>query len=344
MPVIKHDKIRHLLVYLIFLVAAFSLWLLKALNEEYDSYISVKVEVVGLPEGVELDLQEELMIEANVYGLGTSLVEYEFGEPVTVTVYYSDFNDNDGALSLPLSTLKNRIGNALGPMSLSLQHFREDSLKVNIRKRCRNLLAETAVDVKPAEHYEIKKIDIEPANVQVTAPPSFFVGRKSIEYNPVMCHGLMKDTTFVVDTLGSQVFKNGKYVDIATLQLCIHVDVEPLCVCTVKIPLERVNFPANKIKSFNAGYIYNIPDSVIVGYEISEDSLGVAPRGAFRAKVDYNNIAISGKGCTIPVVLDSFPGCVDPRSVTIEPSVLELIPSNVGNIFQFPIDFNLSFQ
>ena len=182
MPFISREKLRQSLVFLIFIAVAFSLWLLKALNEEYETDITVEVAVTGLPPGVELDVDDksQMQMQVAVHGSGTALIGYMFGDPLKIEVDYSEFNDNNGSLSIPVSQLKNRVSSKLNSYT-TLVHFKGESFGVEIKRKLKNLPISVVADLKPAPGYEIKSVKTETEHLLVSAPPSYYSWLKNIE-------------------------------------------------------------------------------------------------------------------------------------------------------------------
>lgn len=323
MPFISREKLRQSLVFLIFIAVAFSLWLLKALNEEYETDISVEVTVAGLPPGVELDVDDksQMQMQVAVHGSGTALIGYMFGDPLKIEVDYSEFNDNNGSLSIPVSQLKNRVSSKLNSYT-TLVHFKGESFGVEIKRKLKNLPINVVADVKPAPGYEIKSVKTETEHLLVSAPPSYYSWLKNIEVGSVACSDIASDTVFELSVISSK-----KYVDIDQKSVKLMVDVEPLATVEKKIPLVFVNLPYDVVGDVKS--VYDTPDYVSVKFEVSKENFDKAMSDSIVAEVDLRVLEANEV-----IKLKTVPEYVIGGEYTLKPSCVEIAPKKIDYLIK----------
>lgn len=332
MPSEEKNRMRNFLVFMVFVLVAFSLWMLKVLNEKYETDITVAVAVTGIPEGVELDVEEdgvELLVYVEDYG--SKLLKYMFGDSPEVTVDYSEFKDDNGRLSIPVSLLENRVVSSLH-QSTELQHFQNEVLEVRIKKNERYLPVDCMYDIAAVEHLELKSVKFEPEKVRVTAPPSFFYKNDAVEYEPIVADSVFKDTVFYVDAL-----ECGKYVDVEPQRVKVSVDIEPLAQIRIMVPLTRINVPADSLKALNLASVYNVPDSVAVKFEVSHKHSKQIDKKAFSVVLDFNDFARQDRKSPVYFYLKSFPKYLDANGISLEPASISLSEINLWERLQYSL-------
>ena len=330
MPFVNGEKIRHLFVFLLFMVVASSLWLLKALNEEYETDITVGVTVTGLPEGVEIEADGELEMVVCVHDRGTSLVGYMLGTPPMIKVDYSELTDDNGRLSIPVSQLKNRVASRLYSSTVLL-HFKDEKFKANIRKEHRELPVNVPYNISAQPHYEVKSVRVVPDYLSVDAPSSVLSWLNEIDVEGVNCSGLVNDTV-----IGLRVLTDAKYADIASADVELRVDVEPLVTRRIDVPLTLSNTPGDAVKVKNSKYVYDVPDSVSLEFEVSKDDCDAVSAADFVAELDFNDIKAK-KAKSLRVNMSKVPGYVVGGAVIVTPANVEIKPNRVRSLFKSTI-------
>lgn len=330
MSLVNRAIIRQLFVFVLFLVVASSLWLLKALNEEYETYITVDVTVTDIPEGVELDADEELEMQVRVLDRGTSLVSYFFGGAPKIKVDYSEMIDDNGCYTIPVSQLKNRVASKLHSTT-ELLHFKDENFSVNIKRRYGKLPVNAVREMSSAPHFEVKSVRIMPEEVKVSAPHSVFGWLHEVEAESVRINELDKDTVIEL-----RVLTDEKYVNIEPLSVKLSVDVEPLEKVRLDVPLVLVNLPKDATKVRNFKYVYNVPDSVSVDFEVSKDDLRRVSPSDFKVELDFDEVK-TNRAKTLTVNLSSIPEYVIDGNATVVFSDVEIEPSRVGDVFKYAL-------
>ena len=323
MHFISREKIRQSLVFLIFIAVASSLWLLKALNEEYETDITVEVAVTGLPSGVELDVDDKskMQMQVAVHGNGTALIGYMFGDPLKIEVDYLEFNDNNGSLSIPVSQLKNRVSSKLNS-STTLVHFKGESFDVEIKRKFKNLPIKVVADLKPAPGYEIKSVKTATEHLLVSAPPSYYSWLKKVEVGGVAISDIACDTVFELSVIPSK-----KYVNIDQKSVKLMVDVEPLATVEKKIPLVFVNLPYDVVGDVKS--VYDTPDYVSVKFEVSKENFDKAMSDSIVAEVDLRVLEANEV-----IKLKTVPEYVVGGKYTLKPSCVNIAPKKIDYLIK----------
>ena len=145
------------------------------------------------------------------------------------------------------------------------------------------------------------------------------------------CSGLVNDTV-----IGLRVLTDARYVDIEPLAVELHVDVEPLVTRRIDVPLTLSNTPDDAIKVKNSKYVYDVPDSVSLEFEVSKDDYDVVSAADFVAELDFNDIKAK-KAKLLRVNMSKIPGYVVGGAVIVTPADVEIKPNRVRKLFRSTI-------
>ena len=299
---------HNLLVFLCFVIISSSLWLLNALNERFETDIVVGVVVTNVPEGVELEGQDDIGIDVYVRDRGSELFDYKFGNAPEVSVDFNDLtNDGNGNLSMHFSALENRVSNALKPSSTFL-HFKDDYLLLQVKRERVTLPVKLNYDIETKRHYELIAVDASVREITLIAPSSEIKEWEMVELPEFVIKGLDKDTLFTYDLPGS------RYSAYEPSKIDVHLTVAPYVDSKVTC---RVNL-VNRLFDLNLDDYYNIPDFVTVSYLAPASVAGSLADDDFRVELDFMELTGS-KSDSVHFVLAKCPLSVERDDVTITP-------------------------
>lgn len=299
------------LVFMCFLIISSALWLLNAINERFETDIVVDVVVTNLPEGVELENQDDLTIEVFVRDKGSELFDYIFGNAPKVSVDYKDLTDNgNGSLTMHFTALENRVSNALKPSSTFL-HFKDDYLSLQVKRERVTLPVKLNYDVETGKHYELVDVQTSVKDITVVAPSSRVKEWEFVELPEFVIKGLDKDTSFTFP------LPREKYLSYEPSVIDVHLTVAPYVSRNVK---RRVNI-VNRLFDLNLGDYYDIPDSVTVSYLAPASVADRITEEDLRVELDFVELT-GGKGDTVHFRLASCPFSIEKDEVTITPGAV----------------------
>ena len=306
MSPVKSEKGHNLFVFLCFLFVSFCLWLLKALDEKFETDIVVDVVVMNIPEGLELE-EDVVGVEVFVRDEGTKLVGYMFGANPQTNIDFKDLTDIDGNLTMHVSTLENRVSNSLKPSSTFL-HFKDDYISFKVKRERKELPLKVNHDIETARNYELDAVVPSVPSVVVTAPPSRIKALEELQLPELVLRGVRRDTVCTIS------FQEEKYVDYEPAQVDLLVSVLPYVkkriLCQVGIMNKPLDVELN-------GY-YDVPDSVIVTYTAPASVAGDITVNDFGVGADFMELS-DAKSDSVAFRIVRAPASVDKRDIKIVP-------------------------
>lgn len=276
---------NNLVVFLFFLLVSCSLWLSLTLNRIYETDIYVSVSVLNIPSGVALEDEDAVSARAVVRGDGTDLFSYRFNDGISVSVDYSEFTRRGGRLTMPVSSIRNKVVEQLNP-SLSLKGFVADSLVAAVQRRTAMVpVKKNRLDLSTAEGCELVSVEYEPNEVCITALVDELPSIKEVWTTALVCDGLERDTVF------DMTFLPGKYIDVTPGRVRVSVGISRYVNRQILVPVEYVKFPSD----IDLGFM---PQDISVAYEVLEADSGKVRASDFSVQLlfdDYASSVIAGK-------------------------------------------------
>ncbi len=296
------------LVFICFLFVSFSLWLLNALNERFETDIAVDVVVTNLPEGVELENQDDITVGIFVRDKGSELFDYKFREAPKLSVDYNDLTDNgNGTLTMHFTALENRVSNALKPSSTFL-HFKDDYLTLQVKREMVTLPVKLNYDVETERHFELVNVEASVKEITVVAPSSNVKEWESIDLPEFVIRGLDKDTSF------SFSLPRRKYFSYQPDVIDVHLAVAPY----VSRKVTRSVNVINRLFDIDLADHYDIPDSVQVSYLAPSAVADRVTDEDFRVELDFVELT-GGQSDSVYFKISSCPFSVENGDVIITP-------------------------
>ena len=308
MFMIKKINGRNALLFMCFLFLSSSLWLLEAMNERFETDIAVGVVVTNLPEGVELEEQDDICAQVYVRDRGNELFDYNFGNAPVVSVDFSELTDDgSGTLTMHFSALENRVSNALKPSSTFL-HFKDDYLVLRVKRESVTLPVKLNYDVETEKHYELVSVEASVKEITITAPSSKVNEWEYIELPEFVIKGLSEDTLFRYSLPGD------KYLRYDPSVIDVYLTVAPY----VKRELRAGVNIVNRLFDLNIGDYYDIPDSVAISYLAPASVAYDVTDKDFRVELDFVELT-GGKSDSIRFGLAKCPLSIEEGDVEIVP-------------------------
>ena len=273
------------LVFMCFLFVSFSLWLLNALNERFETDIAVDVIVTNLPEGVELENQDDITVGIFVRDKGGELFDYKFREAPKLSIDY----------------------NALKPSSTFL-HFKDDYLTLQVKREMVTLPVKLNYDVETERHFELVDVGTSVKEITVVAPSSKVKEWESIDLPEFVIKGLNKDTFF------SFSLPRRKYFSYQPDVIDVHLTVAPY----VSRKVTRHVNVVNRLFDIDLSDHYDIPDSVSVSYLAPSAVADRVTDEDFKVELDFVELT-GGQSDSVYFKISSCPFSIEDRDVVITP-------------------------
>ena len=302
-------KENSLFTFLFFLLVSCCLWLLQVLNEDYETDIPFYVTVQNLPDNIEL-VDDDVEFGVRLHDRGTTLLRYKLSSEMDVVVDYSELRKQKGVLSLPVSVLKKQVTAAVESSS-SIVHYNEDTIYINVKQNRKLLPVRLNGKFDTAEHFEISNIKIIPSDVMVSATPEKLESMSCVDTEYIVKKYLKSDKEFMVRIVSDEL------MNVEPAEVKVQVEVSPLKVKKVRVPIKRKNFPLHF-------YALWLPTEVEVSFEVSESHYDMIGPGDFLVQLDYNDLLKTGNG-NVELMLVKSSSLA--KNIVVKPAVVK-----VGNI------------
>lgn len=276
------DKSREFFVYLLFVLIAAGFWLLQTLDNEYETDVSIPVRLRGVPDNVVITSEPAGQVKVRVHDKGTALLNYLFAQRFyPVTLNFEDYLSHDNHVALPTSTFQRAVSAQLGSTA-RIVSIQPDTLEYFYSEgQAKRVPVRFSGRVSGGRQYYVSDTIFTPDSVDVYAIPSAFdtiiaAHTESIDY------GQIEDTLHADVHLVSG--KGVKFVpDVVKLTLPVDIYTEK----TVDVPIEGVNFPADKdLRAF--------PSKVKVTFQVPMSHYKDITAEDFRILVSYEELVSLG--------------------------------------------------
>jgi hypothetical protein len=281
------------------------LWLLQALNEKYEANVAFRINVIGLPDEVELD-RDDYFFTARLSDHGNVLAIYELRGAMAVDVEYDNFMYSNGRLVLPLSTVRHKVENLLDA-STSLVRLLQDTIVIDVKRSMAVLPVKIDGVIDAADHYTIADIEIVPSVVNVFATQVGLDNVHDVKTEYVVKKYLKSSTSFKV-SLAKENLMTMEPSDVD-----VHVVVQPLVKKKMRVPVNYVGFPHN--------YSGVLPHDVEVAFDVPEPYADEVEPKDFQVSLAYSQAVAENSRKAEFNVLPSFHKV---ENVVITPSYINL--------------------
>ncbi len=308
------DRSREFFVFLFFLLVAAVFWMLQTLDETLEKGVSVRLELVNVPEDVVIlsPLPDE--VRAVVSDKGMSLVHYiRYGvEPLQISFSDYDNGANYGRVMLQGSDMQKMLQGCLLGTS-KVVSLSPDTVELCYnRGQCKTVPVRVVGQIDVSPECYLLDVQTTPSEVLVNALPAVLDTLTAVCTTPVALEGVAGNTTKEVRLQG---MRGAKY-DTESVKVDVKVDV--YVEKTVEVPIHTSNFPADKsLKTF--------PSEVQVVYTIGYAQSKDIKEEDFMILLTYEQIlGYQKEGKTkLPLTLRNMPEGV--KNVRIEPKEVDYL-------------------
>lgn len=303
------NKFREILFFLFFVFIASVFWLLNTLNYEHDNEVSVRLDVINLPENYILVSDNPLYVKVKIKDKGIKLLNYSLkGKENRVTVDMSEVLLSSGSTSFRTDQyLKSK---SLFSQETNIISCMPDSFVVNYANAMAvHLPVVINSDVVADRFHFIKNVTVTPDSIVAYVPDNMKEKITSVSTKTIEACELADSASFLVPLDG------GGRIKLVPEKVNVHYEVGVYTDYSLEIPVTAINFPEGyKLRTF--------PSAVKVLFQIGMDEIEYTGPDDFSVTLDYNDL-VNLKSDKTPVMVSSSPSNV--RNVRIEPETVEFL-------------------
>lgn len=313
-------RFKELLVFLIFLMASTVFWLVLTMDETLENTIKVEVEIVNVPEDIEITSPCASKLKVLVRDRGTVFFNYWRNKPDPIRIPFSRFLEADfeGHATIAAAEIQRMIQNNLLSTTKVL-NMTPDSLELYFCKKNTQKRVPVHVGgvVEVDSEYYLLGVQPTPKEIIVQAPKAILDTLRYVTTQPISLKGLTKNTTTQTRL---QPITGAKF---SQEEVEVEANVDVYIENTISVPILTSNFPADRtLRIFPS---HEVKVTYTIGYahnkEVSADS--------FVILLTYEQILqYQQQGFTkIPLQLRGIPAGVS--NVYLEPKEVDYLIENI---------------
>lgn len=276
------DRSREFFIYLLFVLIAAAFWLMQTLDNDYETDITVPVRLRGVPENVVITSEPVSQVTVRVRDKGMALLNYTLAKRFyPITLNFADYHSQDNHVTLPTLSFQRAVSSQLGSTTRILS-IRPDTIDYYYSEgRTKKVPVRFRGKVGGGRQYYVSDTVFSPDSVDVYAIPSAY-DTIDAAYTEAADYGQIEDTLHRQVRL--QVSRGVKFVpDEVHLSLPVDIYTEK----TVDVPIEGINFPADKeLRAF--------PSKVKVTFQVPMSRYRDITADDFRILVSYEELIALG--------------------------------------------------
>ncbi len=275
---VRSQRGRHVVVFLIFLVISAILWCVLTLNEEQQYDLRMPVRLENLPDSVTVISTPPAFMSVSAKGKGTQLFKHSLGRAPKFGIDFRLYR-NRNSIRLGDADLKAIARSALGGATVQLVSPDSINLFFTTKKPlCRPVSINYKISPGPQSTIVgVPHPSVDTVKVYYVSQMPYNV--KSISTEPIHLSDLGATTTVRAKLIAPHNCR------VIPDSIDVTVDIEPLIMKTRRVVIEPVNVPADmKLITFPAqiDVIYMVPMSI---YRTTDPH--------FRVTADYRSINVS---------------------------------------------------
>ncbi len=318
---LSSPRFREFLVFLFFLAISAVFWMLQTLDETLEKKLTVRLELVNVPEGVVITSPLPSELRVKVSDKGTSLIHYiRYGVP-PVEVSFNDVAGagESGRVSIGTAEAQRLISGSLLSTSRILS-ISPDTLEFYFNHGLfKSVPVRVAGSIDPSSDCYLLEVKPTPAEVDVYATQEVLDTLTAVYTTPLSLEEVDANTSLNV---GLEGLKGAKY---STDKVRVDVEVDVYVENSFDVPIHTSNFPANK-------FLTTFPSSVQVSFTVGYTNSKELSADDFVILLTYEEIlACQREGKTkIPLSLHNVPEGV--TNVRIEPQEVDYLIEQSDNL------------
>lgn len=308
----KSSLNRNFWAFLFFLVLSAGFWLFLTLDEDYDVDIDIPVSLVNVPSNVVITTPPPPTIKITLHDRGAALLRYKYSDPLdTIRLDFDDYNKLSGHVSLLTANIARNVtgmfsGNTrvvgFKPDTVEYYYNFGDYVKVPIRING-NITADSL--------YSLSDTTITPRYAKVYASREILDTLTAVYTRTVRVEKLNRKESLVAKITPIRGAK------IVPDKVKLSFDADLMTENTVRVPIEHINFPADKtLKTF--------PGIVSVTFNVGMKHYREVTADKFAIVVTYDN-AMQSRNNRLRITLKDKPAGV---------SHIRIIPEEVDFLIE----------
>lgn len=305
-------KNKEFLIFLLFFFMSAVFWLMQSLNETLAVELKVPLRLVNVPENVVIttDLPSELTVK--VQDKGSVLVRYLYGgDRKPVELEYADYDRGvaSGRVLVPVADVAKVMQSRLLSSSRVVS-VHPDTLEYFFNRGARKKVpVRLSGEIETSPEYYLKGVTFSPDSVELLAPAAILDTVEAAYTTNVHMSDLSANTSVVKDF---KRVRGGKFIPCqSTLQVTVDLYTEK----TVEVPVEGVNFPAEKsLRTF--------PSNVKVSFRLGLSRFKEVTADDFVIALSYEEL-LENQSSKVRLYLKSAPEGIS--NVRIQPEEVDYL-------------------
>lgn len=296
----RGEQFHRSLIFLFFLLLAFSFWVLQALRKDYTYSYEIPVVYENMPPEIIVTGDLPGHIQATLSAKGSTLFDYSYGKGFdTIVIDISKAKKGEKAYSISSDYLKSAVKKQLVKEAILSGLLPDNILIYYALEESKQIPVHADIHVLPASQRMMSgKIDITPDKVTVYASKSVLDTLSSIST-------IFSEVKNAQDTIYKKVFlKKIPGVKFIPDKVDVMIPVEEFTEKTLEIPVQGINVPNNlTMRTF--------PSKVNVSFFVVLSKFNDVRDSDFQATIDYSEFKKEDSDGKLKVNLSKVPSVVD---------------------------------
>lgn len=303
-------RTREFLTFFFFFLVALAFWFIQTLDQEFETTVSFPLRLRDVPEDVVMTYDETNHLDVTLRDKGSALLNYQLTRSFyPLSIQFSSLEMLGSPARVPVSSIRSLVASQL-PSSAQILSIKPDTLEYYYSKgQSKKVPVRLSGKISSVSPYFVSDTVFTPDSVLIYAADGMLDTIRSVRTEFLEAAGL-KDT--VSYNLGLSLPKGVKAVpEKVGTQLLVDIYTEK----TLEIPVQGVNFPANRrLKAF--------PGKVKITFQVPMSRYRELTEQDFHILVSYEQLS-SLKTDYFPVQLRSLPEGV--RGVRFSPERVDFL-------------------
>lgn len=314
------EKSREFFIFLFFFFVAGGFWLLRTLNNDYETSFSIPIRLKGVPNDVVITSEPASELHIAVKDKGTVLLNYMLGKSFyPVTLDYADYKSVNNRVRIYAPQFEKKVLSQLNA-STRLLSMKPDTLEyIYATGASKRVPVKLQGTLSAGREYYLSDTLFQPDSVLVYAPAAV-LDTITVASTQVLKLENISDT--LKQQVSLQVQKGVKFVP-SSIEMTLPVDI--YTEKTVEVPVRGVNFPADKV-------LRAFPSKVQVTFQVGMSRFRQVGADDFHIYVTYEELLKLGSD-KYTIKLKNLPKEVS--RVRFNPSqidfLIEQVSPNYGN-------------
>ncbi len=308
---LKNKKLlpgREFLLFLFFFFISCSLWLMMTLNKYYEMDVEIPYRIKNVPGDVYAVSMDKEIVTLKLKDRGTVLLNYYTRNFLPASIDYSEFQRQEGRLTLSSSALKKQLTGQLATSS-EFVSIHPDTLIYYTQESFNKYPVEISGEISSAKQYEI-------GNISIT-PDSVWVFGSTADTDTMSCiYTEIVDRKEIRDSLSFDVqLQKREGVKYSADVVNIKVPVTPYTEKSFELDIKGMGFPA-------AYVLKALPSKAKVYFNVNLIQIDSIEPSDFEVGIMYGDIH-GNKSEKVALTLLKHPEAV--RDIRIIPKEVEYI-------------------